>query len=570
MLVPASKGSGASLGDDARITITDFLTDGSLAALCEELSLLTGVPVQLRDTRGSLVTRRERRAQGEPAWQVSDPASTPGLGAGSRSIPLVVAGNPLGSFCIGAGAPKLSTDSRDRLESALQWLARTTTELCHHDLELRHRTKELTALSRMSSLLVRAAGPDRVLEVALESALDVLNLDAGSVVLISDDSPDGLSDREDDLVLKASRNLSADWLGNPLPLSKDRLFDKEAMAGKLVIVEDIASDERINLRDQAKAEGLGAAIHAGLVFQNRPLGVLRLYSRKPRTFDEFDRRTVQSLAAQAAAAIEQARLLRFEQEEQRIQRQLQLAADVQRRMLPRGVPNMPPFDIAAKYIPSFELGGDFYDFIELNGHLGIVVGDVVGKGIAAALLMSAVRATLRAHVQGIYDIDEVVARVNHALYRDTRDNEFASLWYGVIDPAKMRMTYCSAGHEPPMVVHAPKHRAPNQTDVNELNVGGMVVGIDPSQRYQRAVFDLRPRDVLLAYTDGMVDATNFSGQRYGKKRLRDSLLKCLAEQPEGSAANILEQILWDLRQFSGLAPRTDDRTVVVMRIGERS
>lgn len=553
---------------EAPVSITDFLTDGSLAALCEELSLLTSVPVQLRDTNGGLVTRREGRKEGEPAWQVAKPESTPGLGAGSRSIPLQVAGNTLGTICIGSGAPTLGENARLRLESTLTWLARTATELCQHDLELKHRSKELAALSRMSSLLVRAAGPDRVLEVALDSALDVLGLDAGSVVLISDEAADGLSDREDDLVLKASRNLSADWLGNPLPLSKDRLFDKEAMSGKLVIVENIATDDRINLRDQAGAEGLGAAIHAGLVFQNRPLGVLRLYSRKPRTFDESDRRTVMSLAAQAAAAIEQARLLRFEQEEARIQRQLQLAADVQRRMLPRGVPTLPEFDIAAKYIPSFELGGDFYDFIELNGHLGIVVGDVVGKGIAAALLMSSVRATLRAHVQGIYDIDEVVARVNHALYRDTRDNEFASLWYGVIDPAKLRMTYCSAGHEPPMVVHIPKHRAPNQTDVNELNVGGMVVGIDPSQRYQRAVFDLRPNDVLLAYTDGLVDATNFTGQRFGKKRLRDALLRSLTEKPNGSSADILERILWELRQFSGLAARSDDRTVVVMRVRE--
>jgi len=569
VLSPVPAVAGPVVPPQPRVTITDFLTDGSLAALCEELSLLTGVPVQLRDTRGSLVSRRQHPQPGEPAWQTSDPAATPGLGAGSHVIPLSVAGNNIGAFHIGAGAPTFNTEARARLESAVHWLARTTTELCHHDLELRHRSKELSALSRMSSLLVRAAGPDRVLAVALESALDVLGLDAGSVVLISDDSPDGLSDREDDLVLTASRNLSAEWLSNPLPLSKDRLFDKEALAGKLVIVEDIATDPRINLRDQAIAEGLGAAIHVGLVFQNRPLGVVRLYSRKPRTFDEFDRRTVQSLAAQAAAAIEQARLLRFEQEEQRIQRQLQLAADVQRRMLPRGVPNVPPLDIAAKYIPSFELGGDFYDFIELNGHFGIVVGDVVGKGIAAALLMSSVRATLRAHVQGIYDIDEVVARVNHALYRDTRDNEFASLWYGVIDPANLRMTYCSAGHEPPMVVHIPRHRAPNQTDINELNVGGMVVGIDPSQRYQRAVFDLRSRDVLLAYTDGLVDATNFSGQRYGKKRLRDSLLRSLTEQPDGSAADILERILWDLRQFSGLSARSDDRTIVVMRVMER-
>jgi sigma-B regulation protein RsbU (phosphoserine phosphatase) len=498
-------------------------------------------------------------------------SQAPSVGEEHSTIPLVVAGNTIGSIVLGEGQPRLSRpDSRQRLQKAIEYLARAASELCQHDLELKHRVRELSALTRMSSLLVRTTGPGRVLEVALESALEVLGLDAGAVMLLPEDADGVLADSEADLVLSASRNLSRDWLESPLPLSKERLFDRDALAGRIVVVEDISRDERILIRDRAVAEGLMAAIHVGLVFQNRPLGVMRLYSRSTRTFDEWDRRTVSSIAQQAAASVEQARLLRFEQEEQRIQRQLQLAADVQRRMLPRGVPSVPWLDLAARYIPSFELGGDFYDFIELNGHLGLTCGDVVGKGIAAALLMSAVRASLRAHVQGTYDIDEVVAKVNQALCRDTRDNEFASLWYGVIDPARLRLTYCSAGHEPPLVVHVPRHRAPNRADLDELGVGGMVVGIDPSQRYQRAVFDLKPRDVLVAYTDGLIDATSFTGQRWGKKRLCEALLRCFASTPEASASEILEHILWELRQFSGLTPRTDDRTLVVIRVKDHA
>jgi sigma-B regulation protein RsbU (phosphoserine phosphatase) len=303
-----------------------------------------------------------------------------------------------------------------------------------------------------------------------------------------------------------------------------------------------------------------------MVFKNRPQGVIRLYSRRPRGFDEGERRLLHSLAEQAAAALEQSRLLKFEQEEQRIQRQLQLAADVQRRMLPRSVPNVPRLDMAARYVPSFELGGDFYDFIVLSGHLGLMVGDVVGKGIAAALLMSAVRASLRAHVQEVYDLDEVVSRVNQALWSDTRENEFASLWYGVIDPAKLRLTYCSAGHEPPFVVHLPKGRAPTEANISELNVGGMVVGIDPTQRYQRAVFDLKPRDVIIAYTDGLCDTSNFSGERFGKKRLRAAVLKALTENPDATAAQVVDRVMWEVRQFAGLSPRPDDQTVIAVRV----
>src|SRR6185369_7711707 len=195
------------------------------------------------------------------------------------------------------------------------------------------------------------------------------------------------------------------------------------------------------------------------------------------------------------------RLLKLQERESRIQRQVQLAADVQQRMLPRRLPSLPRLDAAARYVPSFELGGDFYDFIELERNLGIAIGDVVGKGIAAALLMSAVRASLRAHVQDIYHIDDVLSRVNAALCRDTLDNEFATLWYGVVDTEKLRFTYCSGGHEPPLVFRAVKGRPPAAADIDELSIGGMAVGIDPTQRYQRGTYDLHPGDVILAYTD---------------------------------------------------------------------
>ena len=179
--------------------------------------------------------------------------------------------------------------------------------------------------------------------------------------------------------------------------------------------------------------------------------------------------------------------------------------------------------------------------------------------------MSAVRASLRAHTQGVYDLDEVISRVNIALCRDTLDNEFATLWYGVLDPVRLRLTYCSAGHEPPMIFRVPDHRPPGPADVDELAIGGMVVGIDRSQRYQRAVYDMHSGDVLVAYTDGVPDAINFDRQKFGKKRLRACILEFLATKPKATASDIAEHIHWSLRQFAGLAPKPDDETIVVVR-----
>lgn len=565
---PDPSGTSEPLDQAAHLSITDFLTDGSLAAFCAEMSRLTGVRVELRDPLGHAIVKNAD-ANATKAWSVSVTAAQP-----TRTmIPLLLGGVSIGAIAVEDGAPTLGTDARQRLENALQLLARTSGDLCQHELELRHRIKEVAALARMSSMLVRAASTQQVLDMALESALDVLGLDAGSVMLLKDridgPLPTAMDEHEEDLTVRASRNLSKDWLDYPYPLSKDRVFDTLALSGNIVVSEDLSQDPRVALVKEAAEEGLAACIHAGLVFKNRPLGIIRLYSRLPRSFDDADKRLLASIAGQAAVAIEQSRLMKFEQEEQRVQRQLQLAADVQRRMLPKGVPSIKSLDVAARYIPSFELGGDFYDFMDLNGHFGFAVGDVVGKGIAAALLMSSVRASLRAHAQQVYDLDEIVSRVNQALCRDTRDNEFSSLWYGVIDPQRLRLTYCSAGHEPPMVIRVPKHRPPTAADMDELSVGGMVVGIDPSQRYQRAVFDLAPNDMLVAYTDGVVDATNFNGERFGKKRLREAVLRALQEKPESSATELVERILWESRQFTGLAPRPDDKTLVVLRVLER-
>lgn len=550
-----------------RLSITDFLTDGSLASLCAELTRLVGVQVDLFDIRGRRVAPGDRPG----TWAIIEAdRATAGLDP-ARAVPLVVAGDRIGWLVIGGGDPRLDRQqARSALESVVALLASTASELCEEEMELRHRIKEVSALYKLTSMLARAADISRILAVCLESALDVLELDAGSIVLMKEDV-DGIVEgsTEEDLTLMASRGLSSDWLGSPLPLSKDRLFDHLALQGEIVTVEHIQADERVLIADRAEKEGLRAFINAGLVFQNKPIGVIRLYSRTPRRFGEAEKGLLRSVAQQAAVAVEQARLLKFQQEELRVQRQLQLAADVQRRMLPRAVPKVAGLDIAARYTPSFELGGDFYDFIELNGHMGLAMGDVVGKGIAAALLMSAVRASLRAHAEETYNLDEIIGKVNAALCRDTLDREFASVWYGVFDPQQLRLTYCSAGHEPTYVIRYHKGRAPTEKDLEELGTGGMVVGINPTEKYSREICKLNPGDVIVAYTDGLTDAQNFSNEKFGRKRFKATLLNALKQNPDATAAQIVEAVQWELRQFVGLRDRTDDQTLAVVRMTKR-
>jgi len=285
--------------------------------------------------------------------------------------------------------------------------------------------------------------------------------------------------------------------------------------------------------------------------------VIRLYTEKPRTFGWFDRNLLTAIAQLMAAAIQKARLHGQQVRSQQVTRQLHLAADVQRRMIPAEMPSLPRFEIAARYLPSFDLGGDFYDFIDFRedggGGMGVAVGDVVGKGVAASLLMAAVRASLRAYAQDVYDLDEVIRRVNRALCRDTRDNEFATLWYGVLDPEEMRLTYSNGGHEPPLLLRDGR--------IQKLDAGGMIVGIDPQQQYERAIVHLQPEDRIFIYTDGLLDAFDAAQRRFGRPRAEDAFI----QTGHLSAGEALNRIAWELHRHMGATPASDDTTMLIIR-----
>jgi len=576
-------------------SIRDFLTDGSVPALCDELARLTRIPIWLRDRGGDVITPGpamtsvlppttggETPAGSESAlrWRIVDEQ------AGARrafelvgrhydpATPLFTASLRITTGVLGEMVMPLDAASAEStgvdpsmepteteiaaLKRALTLLALSVSEVCEAQSAVWHRLHELEALYRLSSVLAQAGDLDELLTIALDLAIDALHADAGSIGVIEPET--------DQLVMKAVRGVSREWMASTVNLTTGAVLRQAALRGEVVTVENMQSDERISVRDLVQREGLCSLMSTGMIFNSRPIGLVRLYTRAPRIFTEVDRGLLKSIADQSAAAIMNARFRVLREEDMRIQRQVRLAADVQRRMLPRVTPDLPRFDLAAKYSPSFELGGDFYDFIELGKSLGIVIGDVAGKGVAAALLMSSVRASLRAHAQDVYDIGEVLARVNIALARDTRDNEFATLWYGVVETETLRMTYCGAGHEWPLLIRVPKGRVIEESDVLRLTADGMALGIDTDQKYPHGVVDLRPDDILIAFTDGLTDSTDFESRRFGGTRLRRTLLDLLGREPEASASRIVEHIFWQLRQFSGLSRRIDDVTLVVLRV----
>lgn len=425
-------------------------------------------------------------------------------------------------------------------------LADAIAEVCRQNVEQKQRVEELGTLYRLSTLLAEQRDLQQVLDTVARESAEVLEVKAASIRLIDTSGTE--------LVPKAVYNLSQEYLDKgPILLERSRI-DQKALAGDVVYVHDMATDERTLYPDDARREGLASILCAGLTYRGKKIGVIRIYSAEPRKFSDFERHLLNAIGQLAAAAIDNARLARERREAQRVQRQVELAADVQRRLLPTEPPISDVVEVAGRYEPCFELGGDFYDFLTFENSVGMILGDVVGKGVAASLLMATVRAALRAHAEDTYDLDAIMAKVNAGLARDTGDNEFATVFYGTLDTTTLRLTYASAGHDPALLLR--------DGQFIELTEGGMVLGVDPNAHYEKGLLDLRPGDVLLAYTDGVTDATNFNEEKFGRDRIRQAVRYAA----DGSAQDIVNHILWEVRRFVGLHQAADDMTLLAAKV----
>ena len=568
-----------------RLALTDFLDVESLQDVQDGFTAVTRLSTSIRDAEGNRVTSptdATHRAQSdfllEQLIEAEEDAD------GCFTAPIVVEGQVLGSIAIDRpttiGSDPTPPEHRQRFRDAaaklgledadleklvaaaeenfgpsraasiqfLYLLANSIARLCYEEYHARQRLEELSALYNVSTVLSASRNLQQVINTAAHSVAEVMKVKAVSIRLLSQDN-------RRELVPRAVHNLSDAYMNKgTITLDDSKLF-QDALSGQVVYIEDMKKDQRVLYREDAEREGLVSMLCTGMIFQGKPIGTVQLFTEELRSFSRFDVRLVRAIAQLLATAIENKRLDQQRQENQRMMRQLHLAADVQRRMMPAGAPDVPPFSVASRYVPSFELGGDFYDFFDLEGHLGVVVGDAVGKGVAASLLMASVRASLRAYAQDLYNMEEVLARVNAAVCRDTTDSEFATLWYGVLNPETRRLTYANAGHEPSLMLR--------DGQVTMLTAGGMIVGVDPRQTYDKGIVDLLPGDTLLLYTDGLPDAMNFEGQRFGRERLIHALKQCSDMSP----ADAVNHILWEMRRFTGIRRAHDDTSLVVIRVG---
>jgi serine phosphatase RsbU (regulator of sigma subunit) len=333
------------------------------------------------------------------------------------------------------------------------------------------------------------------------------------------------------------------------------------------LAEWAAEHRRERLEEIRALAAAGVRLAVPLRTRSEILGVLLLGARPHRAdFSAHEKQVLRACGDQFALMIENARLTDRVVEQETLRRDIALASDVQRRLLPDAPPRAESADFAAISVPARRIGGDYYDFVELRDReLGIALADVSGKGVAAALIMSVVQASLRIIAsEGDVPPPRLVARMNEFVYRSTPASKYATFFYAQFDTQHRKLRYVNAGHNAPYLLRAGRTSPADSAspEIEQLSVGGTVVGMFPEMGYEEATVELCPGDVLLAFTDGVPEAHNPENEEFGEERLQQ-LLRETAHLP---ADEISARISAEMKNWIRDAEQYDDLTFIVMKV----
>jgi serine phosphatase RsbU (regulator of sigma subunit) len=323
---------------------------------------------------------------------------------------------------------------------------------------------------------------------------------------------------------------------------------------------NVFDDSAFREQESIVAAGIRSALCAPLWYrapgsdQDVVIGLVYLdTSRRTQPFAADDRPIVTALANVAAAKIENARLLEESIEKRRMEDDIRVAAEIQTSLLPREAPRVAGYDLVGSTHPCHVVGGDYFDLLAGDGRLLLALGDVSGKGISAALLMTMLRASVRAHWQGP-SVSEAVGRINQTVYENSPANKYITFFLAHLDAAGGRLSYVNAGHNPPILARA-------SGVIENLREGGVVLGLVEHTTYTQGEVELAPGDTLLVYSDGVSETWSTEDEEFGEKRLAEAVTRWRGLDARSLEAGILRQ----LEHFADGAKPTDDRTLIVLK-----
>jgi phosphoserine phosphatase RsbU/P len=439
----------------------------------------------------------------------------------------------------------------------LKWwkmYAEVTTVAVHDALATQESQKTITQLSLLfeaTRLLNSTLDLAELLELILKIARTEVHAERGSVFLVDK--------KRDELWSIVASGLDHQEIRVPLGSA---VAGRVGKTGETINVADAYTleffdrsfDQKFNYRTKSLL-CLPIRHHTGEI-----VGVIQLLNQQTRgTFSPEDQDFLQKLSGHMALALENAKLHRDSLEKQRLEKELALARQIQRSLLPDAPPIIPGYELAVQNEPCFEVGGDYYDFLNLGPQsLLLVVADVEGKGVSSALVMSNLQATLRALVMHLHSLEVLTLSLNEMIYNDTKSEKFLSIFLGLVDIRRGGLHYINAGHVPPMLIRG------DSGEHKMLEEGGTVIGLFPHAEYQRGSVKLNPGDILVCCTDGILEAMNPNEEEFGNKRLAE----CIAKHRTKAAGAIIEAVLAEVAAFSKGGTHVDDKVLMVLKVNQ--
>ena len=370
-----------------------------------------------------------------------------------------------------------------------------------------------------------------------------------------------LRDENGVLDFRVARGIDQNTIRQPTFQVSMGVVETVAREGKPALTGDAMTDPRFSMQQSVRILGLRSVLCVPLKLKDRILGVVYVDNRvQAGVFSQDDLGLLSAISSSAAVAIENARLYQLAVEKGRLERELQMARQVQISMLPTETPKLPGWEIAAMWQPARQVAGDYYDFIQFPDHkVGLVIADVSDKGMPAALFMATTRSIVRTSLGQAGSWVEGITHANRLLCLESTDGMFVTLFFACLVPRTGEVVYVNAGHNPPIFCQAKRTSGPVQLAL--LGRTGMALGVDSELPYREQTLKLKSGDFILFYTDGVTDALDRTGSLYGLERLQ----QVLSENREASANDILTEVKKSVRSFSEQTAPFDDITMMILK-----
>ena len=412
----------------------------------------------------------------------------------------------------------------------------------------------LEVISRVSLTLLSPLSLDETLRQVLGCIFEALPADRGYILLLEPEA--GKAEEAPQLVCKAMKTRTpTNASASEVKISRS-ISEQVLKQGTSVLTSDAQHDPRFQQQHSILLGGIRSVMAVPLAVEGRVSGMIYVDTALGvNRFTEQDLQLLTLIAGVAAIRIENMRLLEVQQEKKRLAEELAVASEIQLRLHPTTPPSLPGYDLMGMSFPCYEVGGDYYDFIERrDGRVVIALGDVSGKGTGAALLMSSLHAAVRAQTTTRLSASEVVGEINHYIYDNTPSNRYVTLFYSELDPRSHQLTYINAGHNPPILVRP-------SGEVTRLDIGGFPAGITPDCEYREGWVQLDPGDVLVIYSDGVTESLSEQEEEFGEARL----IEVVQKNRGRTAAGLRDRIDEALTRFVGKAKTVDDLTLVILK-----